>query len=208
MKDLQTGSFTLVKHLPTAAGIGGGSSDAAAALRLLAQHNGLSLDDPRVMQAAQMTGADVPVCLRPSARMMQGIGDVLGPDLALPPLYAVLVNPSIPLQTAQVFTQLGLERGTNSGLSAHPIIPTDPDTLILSLKNNSNDLQDAAEVLVPVIRDICAILWAARGCQLARMSGSGATCFGLFKTRSQASQAATLIRRTHQDWWVHGCILH
>ncbi len=91
---LRMGAFRLVKRLPAAAGVGGGSSDAAAALRLLARHNALSLDDPRVIAAAQETGSDVPVCLVPRARMMSGRGEIVGPALGLPPVFAVMVNPA------------------------------------------------------------------------------------------------------------------
>jgi hypothetical protein len=108
---LRLGAFRLVKRLPVAAGIGGGSSDAAAALRLLARLNGLSLDDPAVLDAARATGADVPVCLAARARFMRGVGERLGPPLKLPRMFAVLVNPAVPVETAQVFGALGLSPG-------------------------------------------------------------------------------------------------
>ncbi len=108
---LKTGAFHLVKRLPVAAGIGGGSSDAAAALRLLARLNDLPLSHPAILDAARRTGADVPVCLEARARTMGGTGEVLGPVLRLPRLFGVLVNPGVPIATPDVFGALGLRRG-------------------------------------------------------------------------------------------------
>src|SRR6202521_5068337 len=108
--DLKVGSFTLDKVLPVAAGIGGGSADAAAALRLLARANGLATDDPRLVEVAQLTGADVPVCLASRACDMTGVGETLLP-LSLPIIPCVLVNPRVPLATSEVFAALGLRSG-------------------------------------------------------------------------------------------------
>ncbi len=120
---LRTGAFHLVKRLPVASGIGGGSADAAAALRLLARLNGLSPDDPALLRAAAATGADVPVCLASRARIMAGIGERLGSALTLPPLFALLVNPGVPVETAPVFRALGLQPGQR-----HPLHSSLPDT--------------------------------------------------------------------------------
>ncbi len=209
MPDLHSGSFTLAKHLPVAAGIGGGSSDAAAALRLLAQANGLDLHDPRVMKAAAATGSDVPVCLEKRARVMRGRGEQLGPLLRLPPLPVVLVNPGVAVETKSVFAQIGLKPGEASGYGAHPAIPdgADIDELLRILRKSRNDMEDAASVIAPVIGHVLAVLSAARGCKLARMSGSGATCFGLFADRRSASRAARVIRRDHPGWWAKACVL-
>src|SRR5712672_1152798 len=106
--DLKLGEFTLDKVLPVAAGIGGGSADAAAALRLLARANGLAPDDPRLLQAARATGADVPVCLDPRPRFMRGIGDLLSSPLDLPRLFAVLLNPAVAVATKDVFATLAI----------------------------------------------------------------------------------------------------
>ena len=108
--DLKVGDFTLDKVLPVAAGIGGGSADAAAALRLLAQVNGLAIDDPRLIEVAQLTGADVPVCLASRACVMTGVGETLLP-LSLPKMPCVLVNPRVPVATRDVFAALGLRNG-------------------------------------------------------------------------------------------------
>ena len=206
---LATGAFHLTKRLPVAAGIGGGSADAAAALRLLARTNGLSLDDPRLMAAARATGADVPVCIGARARMMAGIGEELGSPLRLPPLFAVLVNPGVPVETKSVFGHIGLAPGESFGLAAHPGIPEAAsfDTLVALLRKGRNDMEDAASLVAPVIGHVIAVLSAARGCRLARMSGSGATCFALFETCRAAATAARVIRRDHPGWWAKATVL-
>ena len=209
VEPLQAGAFHLVKRLPVASGIGGGSSDAATALRLLARHNGLALAEGRVADAARATGADVPVCLDPRARMMSGVGERLGEPLMLTPLFAVLVNPGIAVETRAVFSRLGLQPGENTGSAGHPAIPPSLDrTALLSLlKKGRNDLEDAACSLAPIIVDVLAVLSAAKGSRLARMSGSGATCFALFENCRQAARAARAIRRDHASWWVKATVL-
>ena len=207
--DLRSGAFHLVKRLPVAAGIGGGSSDAAAALRLLAQANGIAPDDPVLFDVARKTGADVPVCLDPCAKMMSGIGERLGPPIKLPPLFAVLVNPRQPVETRAVFAKLGLKPGENCAFGPHPVFSDgmDFESFLRALKKGRNDMEDAACVLAPVIGHVLAVLSGARGCRLARMSGSGATCFALFETCRQAGAAAKAISRGHPEWWVKATIL-
>ncbi|MBV9065260.1 MAG: 4-(cytidine 5'-diphospho)-2-C-methyl-D-erythritol kinase [Methylobacteriaceae bacterium] len=207
--NLQAGDFHLLKRLPVASGIGGGSSDAAAALRLLAQHNRLAIADERVIAAARATGADVPVCLDPHARMMSGIGERLGAPLMLTPLFAVLVNPGVAVETRAVFSRLGLQAGENSGAVGRSEIPASIDraALLPLLKKWRNDLEDAACSLAPVIVDVLAVLSAAKGSRVARMSGSGATCFALFENCRQAARAARAIRRDHPSWWVKPTVL-
>jgi 4-diphosphocytidyl-2-C-methyl-D-erythritol kinase len=209
LPELKSGRFALAKQLPAAAGIGGGSSDAAAALRLLARANGLDLSDAELMKAAAVTGSDVPVCLGARARMMRGRGERLGEALQLPPLHAVLVNPGVAVETRAVFANIGLNPGEPLGRGTHPEIPGRPafDELVRELKKSRNDMEDAASVLAPVIGDVLAVLSAARGCRLARMSGSGATCFALFPDRLSASRAARSIRCGHPSWWVKACVL-
>lgn len=204
VEGLKLGAFRLEKRLPVAAGIGGGSSDAAAALRLLARANDLAPDDPRLRDAARATGSDVPVCLDAQARMMRGAGEALGPALRLPLLPAVLINPGVAVETRPVFARLGLQPGERCGGGAHPDVRSGLSTedLWATLARGRNDLEDAACLQAPVIVDVLAVLRAARGCKLARMSGSGATCFALFATPRAAARAARAIHAQHPEWWV------
>ncbi|MBM3609107.1 MAG: 4-(cytidine 5'-diphospho)-2-C-methyl-D-erythritol kinase [Alphaproteobacteria bacterium] len=201
---IKTGAFHLTKNLPVAAGLGGGSSDAAAALRLLARLNQIPLDDARLLEAAIRTGSDAPVCLEKRARVMSRRGEHLGPALRLPPVYIVLVNPGVGVATPRIFARLNLKPGEETGFRAHPSISGDEDfdALATVLRKCRNDLEDAASVEAPAIGHVLAVLSAARGCRLARMTGSGATCFGLFPTRHAASRAARVIRQQHASWWV------
>jgi len=208
--NLRTGAFTLAKTLPVAAGIGGGSSDAAAALRLLARLNDLAPDDPRLFEAARATGADVPVCLAAKARMMSGIGEKLGPLIDLPPLPALIVNPRQPLETKPVFEFMRIAPGSETHFGPHPKVASGMayDALLAALRKGRNDMEDAASVLAPIIAKVLAILTAAPGCRLARMSGSGATCFALFDTCRAVGRARKAIAEAHPDWWVKATILN
>jgi 4-diphosphocytidyl-2-C-methyl-D-erythritol kinase len=207
---LKLGALHLKKNLPVAAGIGGGSSDAAAALRLVARANALDPRDLRILAAAQATGADVPVCLAAQARMMTGIGERLGPMLRLPPLPTLIVNPRQPLATKAVFAQMREGRGSAASFGPHPRISSglDFETLVGLLRKGRNDLEDAAGVLAPIIVDVLAILAAARGCKLARMSGSGTTCFGVFTDCRAVGRAKRTILEAHPDWWVKAVMLN
>ncbi|WP_267356465.1 MULTISPECIES: 4-(cytidine 5'-diphospho)-2-C-methyl-D-erythritol kinase [unclassified Methylobacterium] len=200
---LRTGAFHLTKRLPVAAGIGGGSSDAAAALRLLARLNGLSRDDAAVVAAARETGADVPVCLDPRARMMRGVGEQIGAPLDLAPLPAVLINPGVPVPTAPVFKALGLAVGQSLPGAEHPVIGLGlgGDALVAAIGPARNDLEPPALTVAPVIGTVLAAL-RNQGCRLARMSGSGATVFALYADRRGAVRAAASLRAAHPDWWV------
>jgi 4-diphosphocytidyl-2-C-methyl-D-erythritol kinase len=201
---LRLGRFALTKHLPVAAGVGGGSADAAAALRLVMRVNAIARDDPRVMAAARATGADVPVCVDPRPRVMRGIGDILSAPLALPALPAVLVNPGVAVPTREVFARLGLasggRRGEASRIDAAGL--NERDALIRWLATQPNDLEPPARALQPVISDVLVALSGCDGCLLARMSGSGATCFGLFDTDAASAAAARRIAGAHAGWWV------
>jgi 4-diphosphocytidyl-2-C-methyl-D-erythritol kinase len=210
---LTLGSFALSKRLPVAAGLGGGSADAAAALRLLARANGVALDDPRLMQAAQATGADVPVCLDPKPRLMRGVGDVLSAPLDLPRLFAVLVNPGVAVSTRDVFAALNLASVPASGgaSSPTPLVSEgwggEPTAFVAALVKERNDLEAPAIELEPAIADVLAVLQALPDCRLARMSGSGATCFGLFPTNAAAAAAARTLRVGYPQWWVRATVL-
>jgi len=205
---LRLGRFTLDKRLPVAAGLGGGSSDAAAALRLLARANRLPLDDARLRRVARRTGADVPVCLDPRPRRMRGIGDVLSAPLAIQPLAAVLVNPGVAVPTEDVFAILGLKPGTGvrRAARARPL-PRGWDDLIEALAGERNDLEPPAITLQPVIATVLASLRKQPGCGLARMSGSGATCFGLFASARAAAAAARDLSERRPRWWVKATLL-
>jgi len=208
VEGLRTGQFLLVKQLPVAAGLGGGSSDAAAAIRLLANVNGLALQDQRVRAAAQTTGADVPVCLEPKARMMRGIGEILSDPMTLPHLPAVLVNPGVATPTRDVFAALAAPALMRPPEPDEFIsIETDAASLIPLLAGRRNDLQTPAIKLQPVIADVLRALERSANCLLARMSGSGATCFGLFGSHAAAEEAAQRIGAAHPTWWVRATSL-
>ncbi len=205
---LRLGTFRLTKNLPAAAGIGGGSSDAAAALRLLAQLNHLPANDARVAEAARSTGADVPVCLDPRPRMMCGVGERIGPPLALPPLFAVLVNPRVSVPTPEVFRRLARPPG-EVGPSDHPAVPEGVAAadLLEFLEDGRNDLEPPAMAAEPMIGAALTRLRAHEECRLARMSGSGATVFGLFDDCRAAARAARSIRSAQPAWWVKATVL-
>lgn len=201
---LKLGAFHLVKRLPVAAGIGGGSSDAATALRLLARLNRLPLHHDAIIAAARETGADVPVCLDPRARMMAGAGEAIGPALGLAALPAVLVNPGVSVATPPVFRALGLAVGQTLPGAAHPAIAPGlgADTLVAALTPARNDLEAPALTVAPAIGDVLAALRGQDGCRLARMSGSGATVFGIFPDRRAAVRAGMRLKAVHPGWWV------
>lgn len=208
--DLEVGHFTLEKVLPVAAGIGGGSADAAAALRLLARLNELSLDDDRIMEVALQTGADVPVCVASHACDMAGVGETLLP-LNLPKMPCVLVNPRVPVATRDVFNALGLRHGELL-IGATDVVMQTPswpeagdaiDDWIEALAGGSNDLESPAARIEPVISQVLAALRASSGVRLVRMSGSGATCFAIFADDAAAEAAGDRLRADHPGWWVH-----
>lgn len=188
-------ALRLTKSLPVASGIGGGSADAAATLRLLARLWSRPLP-PRAVQAA--LGADVPACVAGTAARMRGIGDELAP-LVLPPFWLVLVNPGVPVATPAVFAALA--RRDNAPLPDPPAFP-DAEALATWLAARRNDLESPAATLAPDIRDALAALAAQPACRLARMSGSGATCFGLFAAAAPALAAAEAIRAARPAWWT------
>jgi 4-diphosphocytidyl-2-C-methyl-D-erythritol kinase len=207
--DLRLGEFVLDKVLPVAAGIGGGSADAAAALRLLARLNGLALDDERLLEVALLTGADVPVCLASRACDMTGVGENLLP-LDLPKMPCVMVNPRVPVATKDVFQALGLRNGELL-VGATDVIraaawPEDGCSIgewIEALAGGTNDLEAPAMRIQPVIGEVLSALGEAEGSRLARMSGSGATCFAIFEDGALAQRAAQSIQLAHPAWWVH-----
>ncbi|MHC0054211.1 4-(cytidine 5'-diphospho)-2-C-methyl-D-erythritol kinase [Actibacterium sp. D379-3] len=194
-------AITLDKQLPAAAGIGGGSSDAAAALRALSALTGRPLPADRGLAL----GADVPVCLAAHAMRMGGIGEVLTPVPALPPVWCVLANPGVGVATPAVFR--ALHRRDN------PAMPTDIPAfacardLAVWLATQRNDLQAPAVALAPVIAPVLAALADLPGALLSRMSGSGATCFALFENGDQARAGAETLAGAHPGWWVRAAAL-
>jgi 4-diphosphocytidyl-2-C-methyl-D-erythritol kinase len=202
------GTFALEKRLPVAAGLGGGSADAAAALRLLARANNLASDDPLLYAAARATGADVPVCLDPRTRLMRGVGEILSNPFKLPPLQGVLVNPGVALATKAAFARWKPP--------ATPPVPADltvltamtkRDQLVRFLLSQANDLESAAIALAPAVADVLLALSSQPRCELARMSGSGATCFAVFASAAAAIKAAEAIHAEYPNWWVRATAL-
>ncbi len=194
-----SGRITLEKHLPIASGIGGGSADAAAALRLLCGFWRISPDPNQLRQIAQTLGADVPVCLAGEPARMGGIGEDLTAVPGLPPAGIVLVNPGVAVSTPAVF------RARSGPFSAVVTLPDDlPDAQALAdaLRICRNDLEPPARLLAPSIGDVLDTLAGDPSCLLARMSGSGATCFGLYETPAAAEAAAAVVSRA--GWWVWG----
>lgn len=189
-----TAAIVLDKHLPIASGIGGGSSDAAATLRALSRLWGVPLPADRGLSL----GADVPVCLSPRPARMTGIGEGVLP-VTLPPAFVVLANPGVGVSTAQVFARLA--EAANPVLSPLPAFVTAAQ-LAAWLRTTRNDLQPPAIAIAPVIATVIEALAAQPHCLLARMSGSGATCFGLFDTAETAAHGAAAIRSANPAWWV------
>jgi 4-diphosphocytidyl-2-C-methyl-D-erythritol kinase len=188
--------IVLEKHLPVASGIGGGSADAAAALRLLSRLWGLP---PASVEIALALGADVPVCLASRPARMGGVGEALTAAPGLPAAGIALVNPGVSLATAEVF------RARVGGFSSPAELPArwaDAAGMAGDLARLRNDLEAAAISLRPVIGAVLAALAAAPGCLLARMSGSGATCFGLFPDAAAAEAASRVLARP--GWWCWG----
>jgi len=216
---LKVGRFVLSKRLPVAAGLGGGSADAAAALRLIARHNRIAPDDARLMAAARATGADVPVCLDPHPRLMRGIGELLSPPLRLPGLPALLINPRVSVATRDVFAALRAAPVGDHGPSAHAaegfVARGQAGTaqalsradVIAFVSRHGNDLEAAAIALHPAIAQALAALHALPGCRLARMSGSGASCFALFDSSRAAAAAARALRLKRPHWWIRPTVL-
>lgn len=203
---LRLGAVELEKNLPVAAGLGGGSADAAALLRAVRAANPSRAAHIDWHGLAARLGADVPVCLSGVPALMRGIGDRIEP-LAhpLPPLAAVLANPGVALPTAHVFAALAASepatspssrlRGEGSGVA-------DLDALLAYMRARGNDLESPAISLQPAVADVKAALAAQPGCRLAAMSGSGPTCFGIFDDDASAARAAANLGDAHPGWWI------
>ena len=191
--------ITLSKKLPIASGIGGGSTDAAAALRLIARFWEMNPEDPRLTQIAASLGQDVPCCLKAETCFFRDIGNVTDKGPALPMTQLVLVNPMKALPTPAVFKA---RQGVFQPEARLTTAPKDVYELVGALHSRENGLTDAACGLMPVIRDVLTALSASEKCLLSRMSGSGATCFGIYPDRATARAAASTLYAAHPDWWI------
>ncbi len=190
----------LEKNLPIAAGIGGGSSDAAAVLHLLAEHWSLPIAIDELEAIGQTLGADVPVCLRGCPTLVSGMGEILNRAPQLPAFSLVLVNPGIEVPTKRIFNTISVRSGV-----VPPLFPQSFDSargFAMYLDRLFNDLAAPAKAIAPVIMHAESALVATEGCLIARMSGSGATCFGLYETEEAAIIAATQIAESNPSWWV------
>jgi 4-diphosphocytidyl-2-C-methyl-D-erythritol kinase len=192
-------AITLEKVLPIASGIGGGSADAAATLKALVRLWHLKPGESQLAGLGLKLGADVPVCLKGKAVFMQGVGDRLIQAPILPEAWLVLVNPAIPLATPPVFKA---RSGPFSAPTPFDAPPSDLRDLVRLLRDRRNDLAPPAISLVPAIADVKKALEAEKGCLLARMSGSGATCFGIFAGEEEARNAARSLAANQPGWWV------
>jgi len=192
-------ALTLTKELPVASGIGGGSADAAAALKALCDLWEVSLPDDKMHEIALSLGADVPVCLRGRPSFVGGIGEDLSAPPPLPPCWLVLVNPGVGVSTPAVFKA---RSGAFSSPARFDDSPEDARHLAEILQGRVNDLESPARMIAPTVDAAILGLAAEEDCLLARMSGSGATCFGLFETDEKANAAAANISDAKPDWWV------
>jgi 4-diphosphocytidyl-2-C-methyl-D-erythritol kinase len=190
--------LALQKNLPIASGIGGGSSDAAATLKLLNDLWHIRATEQELLGIAAKLGADVPVCLAAKASLMEGIGEKLAP-WPLPTLPAILVNPRVSVMTADVFGELKQRSGASPPVRQDCRSPRETANWLASVRN---DLQDPACSIAPSIIDALREVSATQGCLLARMSGSGATCFGLYETKAEASAAAGRVQAQQPHWWI------
>jgi 4-diphosphocytidyl-2-C-methyl-D-erythritol kinase len=198
--------MVLVKNLPVASGIGGGSSDAATALRALARYWGLDVNDERLFQAALRHGQDVSVCMRIQNVYMTATGVIPAPKL--PRADIVLINPGKGLPTPAVFKQFKASGQPFSPLKRLERDPATVEELVADLKARGNDLYSPACALMPEIPEIITVLEASGECLLARMSGSGATCFGIFPDETAAKSAAAQIRAVRPRWWIETGVIN
>jgi len=183
----------LKKNIPIAAGLGGGTADAAAVLRVF---------DPKGDVSPVKIGADGPVCTLSHTAMMEGIGEVITPLPALGQISAVLINPGVAVSTGMIFKAMD-----SVPRAAEPARTSRQGDLLSRALSGENDMQDRAIAQAPIITDVLRALAQQTGCELARMSGSGATCFGIFRSDSQAAAAAKAISEVQKGWWVHACRL-
>ena len=193
-------AIELRKNLPVAAGLGGGSADAAAALRLLVRSSAEAIPPDGLAALALTLGADVPVCLGTGPALVTGIGETVRRLAGFPACHLVLVNPLMPMATPDVFRRL--ERHVNAPLPPLPDPLARPAQLGLWLEETRNDLEASACAILPALGDVLGAMRAAEGAMLVRMSGSGATVFGLYGSAAQAHQAAHELRGRWPGFWI------
>ena len=201
---LKLGRFRLVKMLPVAAGLGGGSADAAAALRLMGRANDDALNDAMLAELATRLGSDVNVCLTSRPALVSGRGERVKPVAGFPPCGVLLANPGRPLATEAVYAALGVEAwaGSLSGQAERLDFRGDFEALLAYVTPRGNDLERPGAQLVPEIREVLAALLALDGVRLARLSGSGPTCFALFASGDAAGRAGARLAAEFPSWWV------
>jgi 4-diphosphocytidyl-2-C-methyl-D-erythritol kinase len=192
--------LTLTKNLPVASGIGGGSADAAAALRGLRQLWNLKIDDAALCDIAAALGSDIPVCLESAPAFMEGRGEILRRAEAMPRVPMLLVNPGVAVPTLEVFASLTERSGVEMALSRGRF--GDTADLLRFLDTTRNDLEIPARALQPVIGEVLGRVAALPGALLARMSGSGATCFGIFADDDCCRRAAEILKSAMPGWWI------
>ena len=193
-------AFRLTKNLPVASGIGGGSSDAAAAMRLLVKYNRLAIDAEGLRDIGAILGADIPVCLYAQAARMRGTGLRLDPVRSLPEIPLVLVNPGVAVTTADVFRE---RQGPFSQSTRWPLpVNASVTGLAVWLDQSRNDLFEPARHFAPIVDEVLDALGSYDGALLTRMSGSGATCFGIFNDTKRAEHAAAQLSSQYPQWWV------
>jgi 4-diphosphocytidyl-2-C-methyl-D-erythritol kinase len=203
IKKLKSGRLTLTKNLPAGAGLGGGSADAAAALRLLAKANGLKPKDPRLLEAAGETGADVLVCLEGKARLVAGIGEILSKPLKIPVLPAVIVYPGVPVPTPFVFRAFDAQGDEPAELGVDTKkIPLTKKKFLDFVLRHSNDLAKPARSITPLIAGAEELIDEIGDAVMIRMTGSGSAVFGIYETKSMAEQSAELMREERPHWWI------
>ena len=207
--DLPRLAFSLTKNLPCAAGIGGGSADAAAALRLMVKAHGGETARAAALKAAPVLGGDVLSCFYALPGLMQGEGEIFEPMLSVPPLPALLVNPGVDCPTGPIFRAYDMTAPAK--IADHPAPPAGraraQDFVEWLQRNTQNDLQAVAIKRVPIIKTVLDHLGGLPEIRLARMSGSGATCFGLFPTLDSSEKAREILQAAHPDWWVKSTLL-
>jgi len=194
-----TASIRLEKNLPVASGIGGGSADAAATLKALCKMWSSEMDDAELSRIGLSLGADVPVCLLSRTARFSGIGETVETGAPLPPAGVLLVNPGVSVATAGVFAR---RAGPFSGVASQSGPWADAASMADGLRKSRNDLAEPAAAIAPVINDVLNRISEQPGCLLARMSGSGATCFGIFPDDAAARDAQRAIAEAKRSWWV------